>query len=610
MSVNLKSVVSKQIPEFIRSDYPLFVEFIEAYYEYLNTKSFTSASKTYQGGYQQRNIEQLRDLDSTLDEFIQYFKNELDVFGDNYEFIDRAFFLRKAKQVFTAKGTEASYKFLFKLLYNKDAEITYPWDQVLKASDGKWQQEMSIFVDIATGNAFNLVGNRINLKGTNLAIKVFVTRVELYSGTIYQLFIDKSYYGTIQTGYTINDSGVTGTIIPTTVKYEILNKGIGFKIGTFFESTTISDGKTITQKLKVTSVDANGGITGLTTIQFGAGYSLDFYSTKNNTDVISDSSLTIDKNSTRQFSIPNDTLIDKYVDYGYLISPIYSDLDYSDNTYAGVLLNQWYQQTDAGLNEVTNFAIIKFTIGAVAKYQGQFINNDGFLDDDIYIQDSKYYQKYSYVVTINQNLSKYKSLIKSYIHPAGTAIFSNYQIQNTFAPTVTATFELIESISGASVNNINRSIKDMYVYPADAGGVIRLDAYDLDYVKADDFYNPPRSYRFYGDARNVLRTSVTVRDSGSAAVSIVFNAATSVNDVLETITYVNHGFATQDAVVYRTNGGTVVGGLSDLNTYYIYKVDNDTIKLATSASNALGALTINLTDGVGSNHTLTKTQNF
>jgi hypothetical protein len=610
MLVNLKSVVSKQIPEFIRADYPLFVEFIEAYYEYLSAKSFTSASKTYLGGNQQRNLEQLRDLDDTLDEFIQYFKNELDVFGDNYEFIDRAFFLRKAKQVFTAKGTEASYKFLFKILYNKDAQIAYPWDQVLKASDGKWQQEMSIFVDIATGNAFNLVGNRINLNGPNLAIKVFVTRVELYSGTVYQLFIDKNYYGTIQTGYTINDDGITGTIIPTTVKYEILNKGTGFKVGTFFETTTIADGKTITQKLKVTGVDTNGGITGLTTIQFGAGYTLDFFSTKNVSDVISDSSITIDKDSTRQFSIPDSTLIDKYVDYGYLISPIYSVLDYSDNTYAGVLLNQWYQQTDAGLNEVTNFVIIKFTIGAVAKYQGQFINNDGFLDDDMYIQDSKYYQKYSYVITINENLNKYGSLIKSYIHPAGTALFSNYQIQSTFTPTIGATFELGEWISGASVTNINRSIRDMYVYPADAGGVIRLDAYDLDYVKADEFYNPPRSYRFYGDARNVLRTSVTVDDSGSAAVSIVFNAVTSVDDALETITYVNHGFITQDAVVYRTNGGTAVGGLSNLNTYYVYKVDNDTIKLATSASNAAGAVTINLTDGVGSNHTLTKTETF
>lgn len=610
MTINLKSVVSKQIPEFIRADYPLFVEFIEAYYEFLNTRTFTSGSSTYKGGYQQRNLNELRDLDTTLDEFLQYFKNELDIFGDNYQFIDRAFFLRKAKQVFTSKGTEASYKLLFKLLYDKDAQITYPWDQVLKASDGKWQQEMSIFVDISAGNANNLVGNRINLNGTNLVIRVFVTRVEHYRDNIYQLYIDKNYYGTIQTGYTINDNGVVGSIIPTTVKYEILNKGIGFKVGSFFETTTISEGNAITQKLKVTSVDANGGITGLTTIQFGAGYSLDFYSTKNVSDAIYDSSLTVDKNSTRQFSIPNDTFVDKYVDYGYLISPIYSEIDYSDNTYAGLLLNQWYQQTDAGVNEVTNFAIIKFTIGAVAKYQGQYINNDGFLDDEIYIQDSKYYQKYSYVITINQALDKYKSLIKSYLHPTGTALFSNYQIQSVYSPTITGILELAEWQSGASTTQINRSIKDMYVYPSDSGGIIRLNAYDKDYFDLEEFYNPPVAYRFYGDARNVLSSTVVVDDSGSASVSISFDAATAVNDALETITYVNHGFSTQDAVMYRTNGGTSIGNLSNLNTYYVYKVDNDTIKLATTAANALAALTINLTDGVGSNHTLTKTRNF
>lgn len=610
MSINLKSVVSKQLPEFVRADYPLFVEFIEAYYEFLNAKTFTVGATSFSGGNQQRNITELRDIDTTIDEFIQYFKNELDIFGDNYEFIDRAFFLRKAKQIFTTKGTEASYKFLFKLLYNKDAEIHYPWGQVLKASDGKWQQEMSIFVDILSGDAFNLVGNRINLNGTNLSIKVFVTRVEHYRDNIYQLYIDKSYYGTIKTGYTIDDDGVVGTIVPTTVGYEILNKGIGFKAGSFFETTTISNGQVITQKLKVTRVDSNGGILGLTTIQYGAGYALDFFSTKSVTDIIYDASLTIDKNSTRQFSIPNDTLIDNYVDYGYLISPIYSELDYSDNTYAGVLLNQWYQQTDAGINEIVNFAIIKFTIGAVAKYQGQFINNDGFLDDEIYLQDSRYYQKFSYVITINQSLDKYKSLIKSYLHPTGTALFSNYQIQATFAPTVSATFELGEWQSGASTTQINRSIRDMFVYPADSGGVIRREPYDIDYFTIEGFYNPPSAYRFYGDARNVLSSTVSMDDSGSATVDIAFNAATAVDDGLETITYVNHGFSTQDAVVYRTNGGTAVGGLSNLNTYYVYKVDNDTIKLATSAANALGGLTINLTDGVGSNHTLTKTRNF
>jgi hypothetical protein len=31
----LSSVVSRQIPEFIREDYPTFVAFVEAYYKYL-----------------------------------------------------------------------------------------------------------------------------------------------------------------------------------------------------------------------------------------------------------------------------------------------------------------------------------------------------------------------------------------------------------------------------------------------------------------------------------------------------------------------------------------------------------------------------------------------
>lgn len=610
MSVNLKTVVSKQVPEFVRAEHPLFVEFIEAYYEFLNAKTFTVGATTFQGGNQQRNLTELRDLDNTIDEFIQYFKNELDIFGDNYEFIDRAFFLRKAKQIFTAKGTEASYKFLFKLLYNKDAQINYPWDQVLKASDGKWQQEMSIFVDISEGNAFNLVGNRVNLNGNNLAIKVFITRAEYYRDNIYQLYIDKSYYGDIQTGYTINHNGIVGTIIPTVVKIEILNPGIGFKVGSFFETTTISNGQAITQKLKVTKVDANGGILGLTVIQYGAGYSLDFFSTKSVTDVTYSASLTVDKDGDRQFSIPNNTLIENYVDYGYLISPIYAELDYSDNTYAGVLLNQWYQQTEAGENEAINFVVIKFTIGAVAKYQGQYINNDGFLDDEIYIQDSRYYQKYSYVITINQSLDKYKSLIKSYLHPSGTALFSNYQIQATFAPIVSATFELSEWQSDATISQINRSIKDMYVYASDSGGIIRKDPYDVDYFAVEGFYNPPVAYRFYGDARNILSSSIDISDAGSASVDISFNAATAVNDVSETITYINHGFATQDPVVYATNGGTAIGGLSNLNTYYVYKINNDTFGLALTAANALAGLTINLTDGVGSNHTLTKTRNF
>jgi len=88
---------------------------------------------------------------------------------------------------------------------------------------------------------------------------------------------------------------------------------------------------------------------------------------------------------------------------------------------------------------------------------------------------------------------------------------------------------------------------------------------------------------------------------------ITFNAATSLNDVTEVISYTGHRLVTGDAVVYDNGGGTSIGNLTDGNTYYIIKVDNDSFRLATSSINATNGTYINLTDGIGSSHTLTLT---
>ena len=68
----------------------------------------------------------------------------------------------------------------------------------------------------------------------------------------------------------------------------------------------------------------------------------------------------------------------------------------------------------------------------MARYPGYFTANNGFLDDSIFIQDSKYYQAFSYVIKIDQRLSDYKSIVKSLLHPAGMALFSEFNITNNF----------------------------------------------------------------------------------------------------------------------------------------------------------------------------------
>jgi hypothetical protein len=59
----ISSLVASQLPEFIREDYPTFVAFLQAYYEYLETT--------------QADLFTIRDIDKTLDSFIEFFKDEV-----------------------------------------------------------------------------------------------------------------------------------------------------------------------------------------------------------------------------------------------------------------------------------------------------------------------------------------------------------------------------------------------------------------------------------------------------------------------------------------------------------------------------------------------------
>ena len=74
----------------------------------------------------------------------------------------------------------------------------------------------------------------------------------------------------------------------------------------------------------------------------------------------------------------------------------------------------------------------------------------------------------------------------------------------------------------------------------------------------------------------------------------------------DTLTFNNHRFVNLQRVTYADGGGTAIGGLTDGTAYFIIKVDQNTIKLATSSANAAAGTAINLTSGAaGGSHTLT-----
>ena len=104
-----------------------------------------------------------------------------------------------------------------------------------------------------------------------------------------------------------------------------------------------------------------------------------------------------------------------------------------------------------------------------------------------------------------------------------------------------------------------------------------------------------------GDSANSFKTLDDI-----ASFTVTFDATSSdvVSIANDTLTFNNHRFVTGQKVTYNDGGGTAIGGLAD-GSYFIIKVDQNTIKLASNASNAASATAINLTSGAaGGSHTL------
>ena len=107
--------------------------------------------------------------------------------------------------------------------------------------------------------------------------------------------------------------------------------------------------------------------------------------------------------------------------------------------------------------------------------------------------------------------------------------------------------------------------------------------------------------------RNATGENNSFKILDDLAFTTTFNGASSaiVNHSADTITINNHRFLTGSRVTYTNGGGGNITGLTNGTVYFTIKVDHNTIKLATNASNANAGTAINITGtGTGISHTL------
>ena len=149
-------LINRQVPEFVRDEYPTFIRFLEAYYEFLENKQ---TGKNNDLSVKSKDLRYLSDVDYSIGQFEDNFFNTFaDLLPKDVQ-VDKAFLIKQLLPFYLAKGNEKSFKLLFRLLFNEEVEIIQPKSNILRASDGKWVVEKAFRIAQSVYSTYTANGN-------------------------------------------------------------------------------------------------------------------------------------------------------------------------------------------------------------------------------------------------------------------------------------------------------------------------------------------------------------------------------------------------------------------------------------------------------------------
>ena len=149
-------LVNRQVPEFVREEYPLFITFLEAYYEYLETKQGTQLNDLTSKA---KDLKYLSDVDLSIEDFESNFFNSYASLIPKDVEVDKAFLIKNILPLYLAKGSESAFKLLFRMLFNDEVDIILPKNNVLRASDGKWTIDNVLRIETDIRSLYTANGN-------------------------------------------------------------------------------------------------------------------------------------------------------------------------------------------------------------------------------------------------------------------------------------------------------------------------------------------------------------------------------------------------------------------------------------------------------------------
>lgn len=268
---NISQFIESQFPALYREEGPILIEFIKSYFEWMENEGNTL--------YKTRRLLDYRDIDTTLDEYLEHFRDKYAQNLDLNTEADKRLLIKNIQDLYKSKGSERSYEILFRSIYNKDLRFYYPGDDILRVSDGEWHEGRYVEITVYAKNIQDFVGKEIRgfKSGASALVENFSQRV--VNNKIIDVMEISHVKGSFDYGERIYPSNQVGNpiaqiLLPRTVgsltAIGVIDGGSNFDVGDILDVV----GKGGRGKAKVTSTFTQQGRVTFNLENGGTGYSM------------------------------------------------------------------------------------------------------------------------------------------------------------------------------------------------------------------------------------------------------------------------------------------------------------------------------------------------
>jgi hypothetical protein len=191
------------------------------------------------------NVLDYRDLETSVDKYVNYLKEELYPTIPISYFGNKPLLASKFKDFFNSKSNEQSYRFLFRLLYNEEIDFYYPGDDIIRSSDGNFEQTQIIRTG-ATAFGINQLGAQYERSIFDFLNKTI--RGKTSGSLAFVVDIKKFFIGALETAeltlklvsgdfiageeiVDIDDENLNATLYGIVAGFQINDGGSGYQVG-------------------------------------------------------------------------------------------------------------------------------------------------------------------------------------------------------------------------------------------------------------------------------------------------------------------------------------------------------------------------------------------